>query len=34
MIIGKEELLNNHTSLPKENNITTEQMKILYRNNY
>ncbi len=28
MIIGKEELLNNHTSLPKENNITNEEIYI------
>lgn len=28
MIIGKEELLNNYTSLPKENNITNEEIYI------
>lgn len=30
MIIGKEELLNNHTSLPKENNITNEEIYIFF----
>ena len=29
MIIGKEELLNNHTSLPKENNITKTALMII-----